>query len=394
MKRDFKKKKIGEICNVIGGGTPSKSNADFFNGTIPWATVRDMKDDVLSDTEFKITEEALRQSASNVIPRNNVVIASRVGLGKVCLLEKDTAINQDLRAIIPKNKDELHVPFLFWWFKKSSDLIIRNGRGATVKGVNLPFIKNLEIELPAIEEQKRIVSLLDQADALRRKRKESMELLDQYVQSVFMEMFGDPVVNPHGFSITELQTCYKGKDATRCGPFGSALKKQDYCEKGIPVWTMENIKGMTFDPTGYLHVSENKYAELIQYKTQNGDIIISRAGTVGKMAIIETSDDRSIISTNLIKLSLDEKKLLPLYFVSLMFFCSKRLARLKTGKEGTFTHMNTGVLNSIKFPLPPIDLQKKFASLFTEINSIKKTMQAQLFEFDNQFNSLMQKAFA
>ena len=119
-------KTLGEVCNIIGGGTPSKSNSKFYDGDILWATVRDMKNDVISDTECKITKKAVEQSSSNIIPKNNVVIASRVGLGKVCFIENDTAINQDLRGVIPKKANELSVYFLYWWPEFSGQSSVRN----------------------------------------------------------------------------------------------------------------------------------------------------------------------------------------------------------------------------------------------------------------------------
>src|SRR5205823_4195886 len=94
-------KALGDLCQVIGGGTPSKANARYFSGEIPWATVRDMRADVISETEFRITKSAVQSSATNIIPGGSVVIATRVGLGKVCLLGQDTAINQDLRGVVP-----------------------------------------------------------------------------------------------------------------------------------------------------------------------------------------------------------------------------------------------------------------------------------------------------
>ncbi len=122
-----------------------------------------MRQEIISETEFKITEQAVKSSATNIIPANNVVIATRVGLGKVCFVERDTAINQDLRGVIPIKNKELLVRFLFWWFKSVARLIEQEGTGATVQGVKLPFIKSLPIPLPPLLEQQRIVAILDEA---------------------------------------------------------------------------------------------------------------------------------------------------------------------------------------------------------------------------------------
>jgi type I restriction enzyme S subunit len=165
MKAGWKTHDLGDLCDVIGGGTPSKdkAHAAFYSGDIPWATVRDMKGDFISETEFKITKAAVASSSTNVIPKNNVVIATRVGLGKVCMIEQDTAINQDLRGIVPKNKNSLAVPYLYWWLKSVSHVIVAEGTGATVQGVKLPFIKSLQVPTPALPEQQRIVTILDEA---------------------------------------------------------------------------------------------------------------------------------------------------------------------------------------------------------------------------------------
>jgi type I restriction enzyme S subunit len=150
---------LGEICEIIGGGTPSKNNPKYFDGNIPWATVRDMKSDNIETTEFSITKEGLMNSSTKVIEKGNIVIATRVGLGKVCVLKKDTAINQDLKGIIPKIK-ELDTNYLFYCLKNMTEKIIAAGRGATVQGVKLPFIKSLSLLLPSIKEQKIITAKL------------------------------------------------------------------------------------------------------------------------------------------------------------------------------------------------------------------------------------------
>jgi type I restriction enzyme S subunit len=123
------------------------------------------------------------------------VIATRVGLGKVCFVECDTAINQDLRGIIPIKNKELLVRFLFWWFKSVAHLIEQEGTGATVQGVKLPFIKSLPIPLPPLPEQKRIVAILDKAfegisAAVANAEKNlanARELFESYLNSVFTQ---------------------------------------------------------------------------------------------------------------------------------------------------------------------------------------------------------------
>jgi type I restriction enzyme S subunit len=163
VKKGWQAKNLGDLCNVVGGGTPPKDNPAFYSGEIPWATVRDMRQDVITETEFRITKDAVKSSATNIIPSGNVVIATRVGLGKVCLIGQDTAINQDLRGIVPRNDKTLVVRYLYWWLKSIADVIVAEGTGATVQGVKLPFVKSLQIPVPPLPEQQRIVGILDEA---------------------------------------------------------------------------------------------------------------------------------------------------------------------------------------------------------------------------------------
>ena len=178
LQQGWDQKTLDEVCKVIGGGTPSKKKARYYGGEIPWATVRDMREELLFSTEHCITKEGLNNSSAKVIPSGEVIIATRVGLGKACLLQQDTAINQDLRGIIPKSGIELNRSYLLYWFRSISSKIIGAGTGATVQGVKLPFIQSLEIPLPPLEEQKRIVDVLDGIKA------NVSKLSEEYLQHV------------------------------------------------------------------------------------------------------------------------------------------------------------------------------------------------------------------
>lgn len=184
-------KKLSDVTKIVGGGTPSKSTPTYYQGNIPWATVRDMNEDDLSKTEFSITNEAVRSSATNIIPANNVIIATRVGLGKVCILMQDTAINQDLKGIIPTKP--MNFKYLFWWFKSIKNKIEEAGVGATVKGVKLPFVQNLQIPYISINDQQKIVEKLDalqeQTKQLEQIYTQKIKKCDELKQSILQKAF-------------------------------------------------------------------------------------------------------------------------------------------------------------------------------------------------------------
>jgi type I restriction enzyme S subunit len=172
---DWPVKTLGDVCDLVGGGTPSKDRPEFYGGDIPWATVRDLNVEILRSTEHSITAEALKSSSSNVIPAGSVVIATRVGLGKAVIVAQNTAINQDLRGLVVKNQSEVLSDYLFRWYLSMAHLVVAAGTGATVQGVKLPFVSGLEIPLPPLDEQRRIVELLD---SMRAKTSEMVAAYD------------------------------------------------------------------------------------------------------------------------------------------------------------------------------------------------------------------------
>lgn len=267
--------------------------------------------------------------------------------------------------------------------------------GSTRGKLTKSSLQKIKIPLPPLPVQKQIADLLDTADALRQKTKDQLAALDELAQATFLDMFGDPVTNEKGWEVKKLNEVYvNGRDATKCGPFGSALKKNEYVSSGYSVWTMGNIQNMKFVGSECLYITENKFNDLKSYRTQPNDIIISRAGTVGKMCVLPNTVKEGIISTNLIRLRLDLEKISPIYFVLLMGYFGPKVGKLRTGQDGAFTHMNTGVLNKLKIPLPPIQLQNQFAYMIENIEAQKATLEASLKESEDLFNSLLQDIFS
>ncbi|WP_345974771.1 restriction endonuclease subunit S [Sulfurimonas sp. HSL3-7] len=193
LEEKYDKDQLGNTVKIIGGGTPSKNKKVYWdNGNINWATVGDMNVETIKKTELSITEKGLEESSSNIIPKEAIIIATRVGLGKVCYLEHDTAINQDLKGLLPLN-DKVNIRFLFNYFKNIKEYLINNGTGATVKGVKLDFIKTLELPLPPLQIQQKIVKYLDEVsqkiEKIKSVQKDKMGALKALKASILDQAF-------------------------------------------------------------------------------------------------------------------------------------------------------------------------------------------------------------
>ncbi len=174
------------LDEITGGGTPSKGVPEYFRGSIPLMTVKDMKTARPNDTGFKISEKALANSSAKLVPADTIIIATRMGLGKVVRPRMATAINQDLKALFPSKA--LDKSFLEQWLVSIASEIEAMGTGTTVKGVRLNQIRELEIPLPPLNEQRRIVEKMETLFARLDKGEESLravqKLLVRYRQSV------------------------------------------------------------------------------------------------------------------------------------------------------------------------------------------------------------------
>lgn len=150
---------------IIGGGTPSRSNSNYWGNEIPWVTVKDFATFNSSYTQEYITKEGLKNSASHLIPKGTIITSTRMALGKAVIYDVDVSINQDLKAIIPKRN--IDTIFLYHWFQFNSKFIEDLGSGSTVMGLSLPDLKKIKVKLPATKvEQTLIANVLSDVDSL------------------------------------------------------------------------------------------------------------------------------------------------------------------------------------------------------------------------------------
>ena len=174
---DWQRTKLGNVCNFIGGGTPSKKSPDYWNGNVSWASVKDVKGDYLYNTIDKITEAGLKNSSSNLCEIGDLILVTRMAPGKTIIAKIITAINQDLKII----KSDLCIKFLHYFFENIRDKIEMKSSGTTVKGIKIDTLNEFEIFIPNIDEQKEIVRILD---SLLAKEQRTKELAKQVLQKI------------------------------------------------------------------------------------------------------------------------------------------------------------------------------------------------------------------
>ena len=389
MKKGWQTKNLGDLCDVVGGGTPPKDKPAFYSGDIPWATVRDMRQDVITETEFRITKDAVKSSATNIIPSGNVVIATRVGLGKVCLIGQDTAINQDLRGIVPRSDKALVVRYLYWWLKSIADVIVAEGTGATVQGVKLPFVKSLQIPVPPLAEQRRIVGVLDEAFEGLATAKANAEknlqnaraLFESHLQSVFTQRGPGWVEKNLG-------------DLCEVFADGDWVESKDQSSEGIRLIQTGNVGQGVFkdraDKARY--ISEATFKRLRCTEIFDGDCLISRLpDPVGRSCILPDTGERMITAVDCTIVRFDQKQLLSKFFnhYSQSDDYIRTVAKECTGTTRNRISRSNLALTTI--PVPPIAEQKRLASEFDSMREETQRL-ARLYELKHAALAALKKS--
>lgn len=386
----------------MGGGTPPKATATYYGGDIPWATIRDMHSAELSETEHSITTLGLTHSSAKLIPAGEVIMASRVGLGKACILKQDTAINQDIRALIPRQPTEIDRRFCLYWLQSVSDQIVGAGSGATVQGIKLPFIKSLPFPAIQLEEQKRIVAVLDQAfaalDRARAHAEANLADAGEIFQRSTAALFEQ--VSKETRAVSTVAEIAEGRKASiRTGPFGSQLKHGEFVEEGICVLGIDNAVRNEFRWGKPRHITPEKYETLSRYLVHPGDVIITIMGTCGRCAIIPDDIPVAINTKHLCCITLDRSKCLPEYLHRYFLLSPRALAYLASQTKGTVMDgLNMGIIRELPVDLPSLDEQRricgKIEGIHQNTQDLARLYTNELADIADLRQSLLQKAFS
>ncbi|AUQ27427.1 restriction endonuclease subunit S [Dickeya zeae] len=387
-----KLKPLRELVNFKGGGTPSKKVPENWNGDIPWASVKDFTSTSLSKTQDSISQEGLRNSSANLIPKGHVIIPTRMSLGKAAINTVDLAINQDLRALIPKVP--LDTRFLLHAVLSLKDEIIKKGSGATVKGITQEELYKLEIAFPPLDDQIRIAHLLGKVEALITQRKHHLQQLDDIIKSVFLEMFGDPVRNEKGWDkiqFSELLAEIESGKSPKC-----EARKAESDEWGV--LKLGAVTRCKFDETENKALP-NDVIPSTRDEVKAGDLLFSRKNTyelVAACAYVFSTRPKLLMPDLIFRFIFKQDvDINPIFMWKLLTCDSQRKAiqSLAAGAAGSMPNISKTNLKSVRLPKPPLSLQNQFATIVEKVESIKSHYQQSLTDLEALYGSLSQQAF-
>lgn len=224
--------KLGNICKFQSGGTPTKKNPAYFNGTIPWITTTALNGRKIGKENAVdwISEKAIEESAAKIVPAFSIMVGTRVGIGKVAINTVDMSTSQDIVSLVDIDESAWNKEFICKFLQGKSKFLNAQARGATIKGIKIDVLSALELPKISIEEQIYISKVIDEVKIIINSRKQQLEKLDKIVKARFVEMFGSihkSTEYPY-FAVRELTDVISGGTPSR--------EKNEYWDKGTIPW--------------------------------------------------------------------------------------------------------------------------------------------------------------
>ncbi|EAI3905359.1 restriction endonuclease subunit S [Campylobacter lari] len=391
-------KKLGDIAEISSGGTPSRNKKEYWeNGTIPWVKIKDIKEKFISTTEEFITEDGLKNSSAKLFKKGTLLYSIFATLGEVAILDIDATTNQAIAGINIK-ENNINSLYLMYFLRSIKDEICSKGRGVAQNNLNLTILKQIKIPLPPLQEQERIVGILDESFA---KIDESIKILeqdllnlDELMQSTLQKAF-DPLKDnakenyklPQGWewkSLGEIGEIITGTTPSKNNPnfYGNEyplFKPSDLNGDMIIKFASDNLSKLGFDNARNL--------------PKDTILVVCIGASIGKVGLSGVNGSCNQQINAIIPNSAFVSKYL--FFVCLSNYFQEILK--KNASQTTLPIINKTEFSKLQIPMPSLKEQEQIASYLDELSSnvknLKQNYQMQIKNLQELKKSLLDKAF-
>ena len=389
-KSEWKKVKLGDICEVITGNTPSKKIKEYWDkDEVPFITPPELKYEGINYITPSIFVSKIGAKEGRIISKNSICVCCIGSLGKLGILKDNAITNQQINSLILKDKN-IDLLYLYFYLKTTKNNLEAMASSTTVKIINKSSFEKIEIKLPDIRIQKKISKKLEILENNINFRKKQLTYLKELNKSFFTRMFGDIRSNSKNFEIKNLDSIYYIRSSKR-------VFEKDYKKEGVPFFRSKEIVELSNSKNiiPEIYISFDKYEELKKVSgiPLKGDLLITAVGTIGKIWKVNYEKDFYFKDGNLIWLQLKNKN----NFNSLSL---KRILEdsIKNEKENltsgsAYNALTIDKLKKIDIIIPPMKLQNKFAERIEKIEKLSFEIEKSIKEAENLYNSLISKYF-
>lgn len=386
----FEETTLGNVVSsIVGGGTPARIVSDYWNGLIPWASVKDFSDgqSFIQNTQEHITEKGLMNSASHLIKPNTVLICTRMAVGRAALTTQPTAINQDVKALYTNEK--ITPEYLLLLLNQNRPLLESMAIGSTVKGIVLSQLLDLKIKLPPPGLQPKIAAVLSSVDRAieqtekliekqkRIKRGLLHDLLTKgidaggAIRSEATHEFKDSPLGriPKDWEVENVGNfLMKARGFVQTGPFGSQLHAHEYVAEGVPVIMPQDILGEEISTLDIAQITEDKANQLKRHKTKVNDVVFARRGDLSRIVAINEKTQGWLCGTGCLLMRVSKKYLNASWFAHIYRWQTTQTQVEATAVGSTMPNLNSQIITNLLVAFPSIEEQ----DLITGISSARE----------------------
>ncbi len=384
------KYKLKDLGEIFTGNTPSKSNAEFYKSKDIGFVKPDILIDGIINENLNVNEyisDRARKKA-RIVQAGAIFVTCIGSIGKIGIADKELAFNQQINAIMPNEK--VYPKYLAYCMLQNKKKLQAIANAPIVPIINKSQFGEIDIEIEENKEkQSQIIEILEEVSSAIEKRRKQLQQMDKLVESRFIEMFGDPIINPMGWPVSELSTYIQFLTS------GSRGWSKYFANTGEYFITIKNVKNCRITLEDVQHVVPPDNAEAKRTRVQEGDLLISITADLGRTGVVskEIADYGGYINQHLTCIRLNQSAVRPLYVAYYMEsdagkkqFQAKNQSAVKAG-------LNFNSINSLRIMVPPVELQDAFICFVAQTDKSKVAIQKALDETQLLFNSLMQKYF-
>ena len=386
-KNEWKKVKLGDVCEVITGNTPLKKIKEYWDkDEVPFITPPELKYEGINYITPNIYVSKIGAKQGRIIPKNSICVCCIGSLGKLGILKEDAITNQQINSLILKDKN-VDLLYLYFYLKTIKNNLESIASSTTVKIINKSSFEKIEINLPSLEIQKKISKKLELLENNINFRKSQLNSLNELSKSLFTRMFGDIKTNDKNWEIKKLGEVVQTQYGTS--------KKATSVVGEFPILRMNNITyfgEMDYKDLKYIELSDSEKEKFLLKK---GELLFNRTNSkelVGKTGLFNL-DIPMAFAGYLIRIkpsNLIHSKFL-LFFMNSEFM--KKLLYNKAKNIVGMANINAKELEDFSIILPPIELQNKFAERIEKIEKLKFEIEKSIETAQNLYDSLISKYF-
>ena len=384
MKQGWEVKKLGEVCEVIGGSTPKTNESTYWDGNYFWVTPAELDGTkLISSTKRTITEAGVKSAHLQLLPAGTVLLSSRAPIGKVAITTVPMYCNQGFKNLICS--DKLYNCYAYWFLYANTEYLNALGTGATFKEISKKVVEQIPIPVPPLPVQEQIVSELDLLSGIIEKKREQLKELDALAQSIFYDMFGDPITNEKGWEVKKL-----GEEFNISSGGTPDTKNTLYWDGGNISWIGSNLcRNEIIYKNDGKYITDSGLSNSSAKIYQEGYVLVALVGaTIGKVSLLkfQTATNQNVAGIN-VPQNIG-------YTSEFIFYLIQNLYELFMSiGDGKFKMANLSFIRSLPLLSPPLPLQRQFASKIEAIERQKEQIKQSISETETLFNARMQHYF-